>query len=359
MKLRYCLPFVPGRGVGLGNELIPWARAFVASTVLDATLLSPAFGLNHRRYWRHFGTPRLDWIYHRALHKTLRVIDFDEPAFHRYGGGSLSQAIFNHAQDHGLGDRSSFVWTTQGMWGGYHHVIEARDFVRATLHQSRFAPRNLQLLRHRLDPEKLTIGMHVRLGDFQPANDALDYRNRFNASLPSAWYLQIAKRIRDHLGQRVQFLVVSDGTPDQIAAFARPLDAVTTYDIPDSDCSDLLALATSDLLVCSVSSYSAWAAFLSDSPYLWFAPNLTPHPEGVLSIWGHEPRQREPLGATAQAIQRFGSNQQAWYCRGQAVDTDGAFSLALLDSLVAKHLERNRAGDLVTYGVVPCSGRGG
>jgi hypothetical protein len=70
----------------------------------------------------------------------------------------------------------------------------------------------------------------------------------------------------------------------------RPLlDAVpcvTTSDIPDSDCSDLLALADADLLVCSISSYSQWAAFLSQAPYLWYAPSLQVHAGERGSIWG-------------------------------------------------------------------------
>ena len=73
--LRYCLPRVRKRGYGLGNELIPWARAFIASELLGARLLPPAFGLNRRGYWRHFRTLPDDWIYHRALQKILPVVE--------------------------------------------------------------------------------------------------------------------------------------------------------------------------------------------------------------------------------------------------------------------------------------------
>ena len=33
LNLRYCLSRVKNRGYGLGNELLPWARAFLASQV--------------------------------------------------------------------------------------------------------------------------------------------------------------------------------------------------------------------------------------------------------------------------------------------------------------------------------------
>ena len=355
MNMKFCLPQVPGRGAGLGNELIPWARAFVAATVLNARLLPPAFGLNQRRYWRHFSTPRYDWAMQRALRAALPVVEFDERAFLDHGGDCLSAAIREHAELHGLHDRKCFVWTTQGMWGGYRHLVEAREFVRATLYRSRYAARNQLTLRARLDPAKITVGMHVRLGDFVPANVEADYRNRFNVSLPPEWYARIANRIREHLGSQVQFLIVSDGTPEQIAAIAKPIDAITTYDIPDADCSDLLALADCDLLVCSVSSYSAWAAFLSSAPYLWFEPNLNHHPEDIYSIWGHEPEQKKTTGATARAIAKYVKCKEHWRGRGIAVGMDGDLPLALFDDILEASARRSIATDLVTYGVVPAS----
>ena len=33
--LKLCLPWVHGRGAGLGNELVPWCRAFLAAQVLE------------------------------------------------------------------------------------------------------------------------------------------------------------------------------------------------------------------------------------------------------------------------------------------------------------------------------------
>ena len=355
MNLRFAYSRVTGRGVGLGNELIPWARAFVASTVLGARLLPPAFGLNARRYWRHFGTPRHDWISQRLLAQALPTVNFDERAFLDYGGDQLSSAISAHAEAHGLMERSAYLWTTSGMWGGYRHLAEAREFVRATLYQSRFAPGNLFRIRSRLDPEKVTVAMHMRLGDFQPAVEPADYRGRFNISLPQSWYQGIAEGIRRYLGDRVQFLIVSDGSPSQIEAIARPLNAVTTYDLPDGDCSDLLALAGADLLVCSVSSYSAWAAFLSDSPYLWFGPNLNSHDEGVYSIWGHEAEQKRPGGATSRAIASYLDAGARWQSRGIPISCDGQVSRAVLDELVSRASKRTPAGDLVCHGVVPIS----
>jgi len=53
---------------------------------------------------------------------------------------------------------------------------------------------------------------------------------------------------------------------------------------------------------------SLLAAFLSDNPYVWFAPHLGDE-AGWLSIWGHEPLQREgPTHANAAtAVEAVGS----------------------------------------------------
>ena len=71
MHLRFSIAQVRKRGYGLGNELIPWARALLAAQLLGAHFLPPAFGLNRRRYWRHFGTPRYDWLRNRTLQREV------------------------------------------------------------------------------------------------------------------------------------------------------------------------------------------------------------------------------------------------------------------------------------------------
>jgi hypothetical protein len=353
-ELKYSLPHVSGHGAGLGNELIPWARAFVSGTVLGAKTLAPAFGLNIRNYSRHFGTPRTDWITHRVIENALPRFEFTEADFYKYGGDSLSDAVRRFGETHNLNERKAWVLTTQGMWGGYRHVIEAREFVRSTLYLSRFAAPNLAKIKARLNPKLITVGLHVRLGDFQPPKNLDEYRGKFNASLPLQWYINIAQSIRSQLGDQVQFLVVSDGTAVQLAPLLNVCNAITTMDIPDSDVSDMLALADADLLVCSVSSYSAWAAFLSNAPYLWFEPNLQ-QIDGYYSIWGHEARQQHADGYTRKAIQEIGGADHAYTARGLPVSMNG-FIPERICSLLEKKSSYQLASDLVNYGVVPLQG---
>lgn len=355
MKARFCLPRVNGRGAGLGNELVPWARAAVAGHVLDARTLPPAFGLNSRNYRLYFDTPRFDWLSHRLLEHTLPHFEFTEADFLEHGGECLSSAIRSYAAQHRLSERSAWVLTTQGMWGGYRHIVEARDFVRSRLYLSNYTAANLATIQSRLDAGRITVGMHVRLGDFQSASNLKTYQGQFSVSLPIDWYVSIARSLRNRLGNQVQFLVVSDGTPQQLAPLLDNCEAITTLDIPNSDVSDMLALANTDLLVCSVSSYSAWAAFLSDAPYLWFEPNLQ-QIDGYYSIWGHEPRQQDPNSYTRKAMAYCKDQKPPFLlARGLPVPHTGVLPESVFNRITERFQLARPEVDLVCYGVLPTS----
>lgn len=352
--MRFSLPRVSGRGAGLGNELTPWARSFLAAQVVGAHAMPPAFGFNSRKYWRHFGTPRYDWILHKAMERLLPVVEFGESDYLQHGGGDVVQVLRNFAEAKNLHNRQAFLLVTEGMWGGYGHIAAARDFILSTLYQSRFAASNLMRIAERLHPDKPVIGMHVRLGDFLPlSTESGMYTGRFNCTLPLEWYCNIARCIYSQLGDSVQFLIVSDGTRAQLQPLLDTIPAVTTSDLPDSDCSDLLALAKADLLVCSVSSYSSIAAFLSDKPYLWFAPNLQTHEEGFYSIWGHEEGQRRQDSPTRCAIQYRQAAESDDSGRGTPVSMQGDVPETVLAEVMKRKQQNNPLTDLVRYGVVP------
>lgn len=350
--LRYCMPGAFGkRGAGLGNEFIPWTRAYIAAQVLGAKLINPAFGRNSRGYGKYFGTSRYDWVFNKVVERVLPRIEFSERDYLAHGGGDVARAIARFAEAKRLHERSAYVLVTGGMWGGFGHIQSARDFVRARLYQSPATARNLFWLRQKLDPDKLLVTMHVRLGDFG-APIAIDaYRGKFNVALPLDWYERVADSLSELFGNNMQLLVVTDGQEQQLGKLVTQYKAVTTCGMADSDCSDLLALAAGDLAVCSVSSYSMWAAFLSDAPYLWFEPNLQ-QAEGFYSIWGHEPVQQGNDSPTRLAIQRCLNSRQEIRPRGCPVGVDGNIPHDLVEQLRFRLSLKQRASDLLRCGVV-------
>jgi hypothetical protein len=351
LALRYCLPRVRRKGYGLGNELLPWARAFLAAQVLGIPCLPPAFGLNRRGYWRHFGTATDDWLRNRALERLLPVVNFTQADWLNCGGGDVVPALHRFADAHGLRQRKAYLLVTEGLWGGWQHVQAAREFIRSTLYQSRFAAANLLRLGERLDARKLLIAMHVRLGDFAASGAAEHYREAANRSLPLNWFRDIALTLRQRLGEQLQFLLISDGEPAQLRALMDEVPCVTSGDIPDGDCSDLLALASADLLLCSTSTYSSLAAFLSDAPYLWFAPNLAGNWQGRWLGERAEELQR-PGSALRSALESL-SRDPGSLPRGIPVDVDAKLPEWLWTHLQQRQALRRSQTDLVRGGVAP------
>lgn len=350
--LRYCMPSAFGKhGAGLGNEFIPWVRAYIAAQVLGAKLINPAFGRNSRGYGKYFGTPRYDWVFNKIVERVLPKIEFTERDYLEHGGGDVARAIARFAEAGRLHERSAYVLVTGGMWGGFDHIQSARDFVRARLYQSPATARNLFWLRQKLDPDKLLVTMHVRLGDFGAPIAVDAYRGKFNVALPLDWYERVADALYALFGNSMQLLVVTDGQEHQLGKLVSRYSAVTTCGMTDSDCSDLLALAAGDLAVCSVSSYSMWAAFLSDAPYLWFAPNLQ-QIDGFYSIWGHEPAQQENNAPTRLAMQRSPDSAAETKPRGYPVGMDASIPQRLVEQLHARLSAKQRATDLLHYGVL-------
>jgi len=353
-RLQWCMPVVKGRGAGLGNELVPWARAYLMARELGARCLHPAFGINQRRYSHHFGTSRVDWLVHRAMAASLPSIRFDEADYLAHGGGDVSEAFRRFAEANDLFGRGPLVVLTDGLWGGMHHIARAREFVRATLYRSRYAAANLAELAARLHPEKLTVAMHVRLGDFQASQSDLEhYRGRFNCALPLDWFLNIGKRLLDEYGEHVQFQVFSDGPAEQLRPLIELLRPVDTRSAAPSDVSDLLAMSQADLLVCSVSSYSVWAAMLSTGAYLWFEPQMHRHHGDLLSIWGHEKGQGIDGSPTRLAVEiqdKLIPDQR--HGRAFAMGMSDALAAHLTCTLKQRLLSNQRQSDLIRYGAV-------
>jgi hypothetical protein len=351
LNLRYCMSRVKNRGYGLGNELLPWARAFLASQVLDAKLFPPAFGMNRRAYWWHFYTAPDDWIYHRALEYLLPVIEFTETDYLTHGGGDVVTALKGFAAAHRLHQRRAYVLVTQGLWGGWHHVDAARDFIRSTLYQSRYAAHNLLQLRERIDPHRMLVGMHVRLGDFSAPGAPREYRGAANISLPIEWFCSVARSLDRALGDRWQLLLLTDGTEQQLKPLTSQWRCITTNDLAPGDCSDVLALASADLLVCSMSSFSTLAAFLSDSPYLWFLPNLYRHPQGVYSLGDYDRERDKPGNPTRAALEQWATLPTDVLPRGVGVDLDGTIPAAVIRAALQRHQSLRWELDLVRSGV--------
>jgi hypothetical protein len=148
------------------------------------------------------------------------------------------------------------------------------------------------------------------------------------------------------LGSGVTFFLVSDGTPEELREFIAEFQPLTTFQQDHRDVSDLLNMANADGIVCSISSYSQWAAFLSNAPYFWYRPQLQPT-DGHLTIWG-------TLGEPS--AEEVALNSEV-YPRGIPVDEDGALPSWLGEFFRMRRGMNHQAHDLVRQGGVPAMPR--
>jgi hypothetical protein len=355
--VRLSIPEISGRrGAGLGNELFPWAKAFLAGQALDARVLAPAWGLNARGYRRDFGASRLDWLGQAALRLALPVVRFDEADYLAAGGGDYQEAVARFAAGNEALQGRHVVFSASGMWGGFEAIGKARLFVLAELLKARRAVANTHAVLRLARPGVALVAVHVRRGDFSDpvARDAV--RGRFNVALPLEWYMETCASLRRQCGGQVDFALVTDARPDEIRPFLDTFRPLTSFHLQDTACSDLLLMAFADALVCSVSSYSMWGAFLSGAPYLWCAEHLQDH-DGFGSLWGHEAGQAAPHGPTARKLRQARADPDATRrpagVRGLAVDWSGQVPAHFCERLLAAAQERAPERDLLRYGVVP------
>jgi hypothetical protein len=350
--MAFCLPRVQGRGAGLGNELITWGKAYLASRALGLRLLHPAWGLNPRGYAGCFGTSRIDWVGYRALTALLPTVRFNEEDYRRTGESDFGLAVRNWAQTSGVSRRTAFVLQVEGMWGGYYAIRHAKHFILSQLMSCGDALGALLTLQRRLRDDCLHVAVHVRRGDFRPADPKASYQGVFNRAIPGSWFNSTCRQLRAAFGAHVQFILLADSTNPDVAALAESLGAIVPTPSPCPG-GDLLNMTAADLLICSVSSFSLWGVVLSGAPYIWYRPQLSEQ-DGLLSIWGHEPTQQTG-DSVSDRNRRWVSEteQDSVLPRGIALDDEDELPAHVLEYLRLRLMMKRPETDLVHYGVIP------
>lgn len=310
------------RGAGLGNEIIPWAKGWIASQVLGAHLVGPSWGINPRQYHRNFRTSRLDFLLEDAL-QCLPHYAFTERDYRDSKEIDFGAALRKWATAKGIASKRSYIVSVDGMWGGYPSIRCARAFLLAQLLNSRDVLRNVYQITSRLNSGKLFVAVHMRSGGdgFIAPAAGEDIRGKFNILVPAKWYLWVCGALRDRYRDAIQFHFFTDRRSAEFEEAVRRFNPGQAIQGGLTECSDLCLMAHADLRVCSVSSYSLAASFLSEGPYLWYEPQLNLS-QGRYSLWGDNDSQ----GSVANDVSRS---------HGQAPDTDARRSATREASTVA------------------------
>jgi hypothetical protein len=343
------------RGSGLGNEIFPWAKGWIASQVLNARLIGPSWGLNQRKYQRNFGTSRLDFLVEDAL-THLPHHDFTESEYRATGEIDFGAAIQKWATARGLGKKSSYIVGVEGMWGGYPSIHNARGFLLLKLLSSRDALRNAYQVASTLDRRKLFVAVHMRYArdGFSSTQAGESVRGRFNIFIPGEWYLWACEELRKQFRDRIQFWFFTDRRGAEFDEAVRRFNPGQTQQQGLTECSDLLLMAQADLRVCSVSSYSLAASFLSGGPYLWYEPQLSLD-GGNYSLWGHIGPQHAPWSPelNGRGGAHHAEGNDAALFPGTAMRVGDSLPASLLQILDQKLLLNDPRTNLLDYGFLP------
>jgi hypothetical protein len=259
-------------GDGLGNSLLVWARTTIASEQTGLPMLKPV--------WRRL-TSGGGWL------TALKTMFLPDSARRTYGnlfeGGSnwrssmrdllvlagarhLDESAFRRHISIATAPSGSIVFVFRNSGEGFEFLWPHRALI-----QRRFAEmlrpdalRSVQRL------AGLRFACHVRLGDFCATRDPAALA-QVNARLPFAWYAaQIEKVTAAWPGVPIE--IFSDGTDAELSPLlSRTGVTRANYGSP---LADLVAMSRSQLLICSGSTFTAWAAFLGECATIWFPGKL-------------------------------------------------------------------------------------
>lgn len=281
------------RGAGLGNEVFALAKAHIAAEVTGARLVEQPWLINPRQYWRVLGPNLALPVYGKLASPLLDVVDLPFEA--------LADPWNYRAAMEALAPRLPARYElrhTSGMAGGYLAIDSARDFLQRRL-AFPAAP-----TRKGSPAQPVRIGVHMRLGDFQPGRLQPGV---FNVRTPVEWTTSAVTAIIAALERPAEVVLHTDGKPrdPDLRQFRGALADHRVRLQCGGMLADLASLARSDVVVPSVSAFSTLALFLGDAPYVWPADHLNRHGRWA-SLWGHE--DAVAAGPTAAAIREVTSD---------------------------------------------------
>lgn len=156
------------------------------------------------------------------------------------------------------------VVTFTGMDGMFRPLQGHHAFVREQLLRM-VRPEHLAGLR---EDFRGSITLHIRRGDFAPADEEELRRDKVSVRTPLHWFIGVARRLREQMAVEAPIHVFSDGTTEELAGLAElPNCRRRSF---GSALADLLAISRANVLVASGgSTFSMWGTYLGRMPTIY------------------------------------------------------------------------------------------
>lgn len=346
MKLYSLSRTLTRSGAGLGNELIPAAKAYLCAQALGASQVPHSWSWNPRGYRALLDSSRFDALPPRLAEWTLPTLEITREAWlssriEDYGG--LCEKLVREHRFPRFSPVGAVIHS--GMWGGYGLINRAKPWIRALLASAKGAEDYLERFERSLSGTSFRVGLHIRRGDFLPMGSVI--RGRFNVAIPLEWYQMALDAVLPLLPKDSVVCTFSDAPlPAKKGYLPAGSSGVGVWqaDFPGHDTGDLLALASCDLIICSISSFSLMAAWLGNKPFIWLKDQMEVHGDR-LSIWGQE-------ADTGNWLQQESLQVPRGTLRSPCIpfSMDGSFDEGHLASILGNGFSNERAHNPILYG---------
>lgn len=274
-------------------------------------------GLNPRQYRRHFQSSILDWLVPYLLDKAYPLQHtFTLQDYLHFFDPDFGKAFKNWATTLAFSCVFPTVLFVEGMWGGYRSISRARPYLLSKLLSSTSAARNLAAKLPIADENRrLRVGIHYRSGDF--GSEYESGLSRWNRRLPLRWYAAVAETFTRQFGDNIEIVFVTDADQQEVKDVFSRYPMTTTSDQTLTQISDMLLLASCDVIIPSLSSFSLAALFLGSAYYVWPREHLVEF-EHFLTLWGDEELQTTEKGPTMMNIRSFQEKKAPLWSRSSA-----------------------------------------
>jgi hypothetical protein len=242
-------------GPGLGNLLFVWARAIVYADKFSLPILSPN--------WRTFkiGTYLRFEIDKRTY--TSIFIKNGIKGFKKYLIQLYSiQQIQNSKIKSFLNIPEVIIFS--GMKNQMTDIINDHILIKKTLYS--ILSEDVIKLIDLNNP--ISIGVHIRFGDFQPENENLLRLGKTNTRIPINWYITQINKLKQKFGNNIHFKIFSDGSIDELSQVLSIENVMLVQG--GNSLSDLVSLSQSKIIISSNSTFSLWASYLGRCHTIWF-----------------------------------------------------------------------------------------
>lgn len=265
----YCFPklsacdfyFFRFLGPGLGNLLLPWARAKIHARSMGHGFISPT--------WPQIkiGSFLRGEIDSRSYIGLFEAGPSESRGLSRAKKLFFSRKISEYERDSA---RAGDVIVFSGMGKLFSDLVGNSNFIKTEI-LSMLATNRVEGLKTELNCSEC-VAVHVRLGDFSVGSVTDLMSGISNTRIPIEWYIAVVDKIRNALGYEIAVNVFSDGSDQQLVKLLE-LGGVKRV-CGHNAIEDLLLISEHRLMVASGSTFSMWGSFLGQIPTIWHPGQL-------------------------------------------------------------------------------------